>query len=113
MDDLQKKELERSLKIEKQVHQWDLFAKIVPSVFLIASFVFLSLGVINFDALFYIGLALFALTAVIWWFWTIFSIRFLVRVLRRSSAGLIEVTKDLKQAKKELREYINDENNRS
>ena len=107
-----KKDIERSYKIEKQVERWDLFAKIAPSIFLIVCFFLLVTQSITFETVFTIGMILFSLTAVVWWFWTIFSIRHLVRTLRRASTGLIDVTHDLKEAKKELREYIDEENNR-
>lgn len=107
------KDIDRSYKIEKQVERWDLFAKIAPSIFLIVCFILLALGSISFETVFVIGMILFSLTAVVWWFWTIFSIRHLVRTLRRASNGLIEVTGDLKEAKKDLRRYLDEENNRS
>lgn len=107
------KDIEHSYKIEKQVERWDIFAKIAPTVFLITCFVLLALGSISFETVFVIGMILFSLTAVVWWFWTIFSIRHLVRTLRRASTGLVEVTSDLKEAKKDLRKYLDEENNRS
>ena len=107
------KDIERSYKIEKQVERWDLFAKIAPAIFLISCFVLLAIGSITFETVFVVGMILFSLTAVVWWFWTIFSIRHLVRTLRRASLGLIDVTGELKEAKKELKEYLNEENNRS
>jgi len=107
------KDIVRSYKIEKQVERWDLFAKIAPSIFLIVCFILLALGSISFETVFVVGMILFSLTAVVWWFWTIFSIRHLVRTLRRASTGLIEVTGDLKEAKKDLRRYLDEENNRS
>ena len=109
-----KKTIEKTYRLEKQVENWDLFAKIAPTIFLIVCFVLLAIGSVSFDTVFYIGMVLFALTAVVWWFWTIFSIRFLVRTLRRASIGLIEVTSELVNAKKELKEIVrHEENNRS
>ena len=107
----QELDIERSKKIEKQVQQWDLYAKIVPTAFLLMSFLFISFGIINFDALFYIGMILFSFTAVTWWFWTIFSIRFLIRLLRKSSINLLDVALDLKEAKTDLKEYLNEQDN--
>ena len=101
--------IQRAKKIEEQVERWDLFAKIVPTIFLALSFIFLALGIISFDTLFYVGIVLFAITAVVWWFWTIFSIRFLVRLLRRASINLLTVSTDLKKVRKDF--YENEENN--
>ena len=94
-------ELKRSKKIANQVERWDIFAKVAPTFFLIVSFALLSVDLIDFDTVFYIGLVLFAITAVIWWWWTIISIRFLVHRLGRAGTGLIEVSNDLKSIRKE------------
>jgi ABC-type multidrug transport system fused ATPase/permease subunit len=113
MDNKQtQKDIDRSYKIEKQVERWDLFAKIAPTIFLVVCFVMLALGSISFETVFVVGMILFSVTAVIWWFWTIFSIRHLVRTLRRASTGLLDVTGELKEAKKDLRKYLDEENNR-
>ena len=105
-------DIKKSYKIEKQVEKWDLFAKLAPTIFLIICFLLLFFAAVSFETIFFIGMVMFSLTAVIWWFWTIFSIRHLVRTLRRASNGLIDVAGDLKEAKVELKELINEENNR-
>lgn len=107
------KDNERSKKIDKQVERWDLFAKIAPTIFLIVCLILLLTESVTFEQVFSIGMILFALTAVTWWFWAIFSIRFLVKTISRARHGLIEVTYELKEARKELRELIDDENNNS
>ena len=89
-------DIERAKRIEEQVERWDLIAKVAPAVFLVSCFVLLALGFIEVDIIFYVGLGAFAFTAVLWWFWAIFSIRFLVRLLRRSVVGLVDVKEDLK-----------------
>ena len=108
-----KKDIEKSKRIEQQVERWDLFAKIAPTFFLLICFILLLIGSVSFETVFVVGMILFALTAVTWWFWTIFSIRFLVRTLNRASSGLIEVTDDLVKAKKELKEYAKNEKSNS
>lgn len=104
-------DITRTKKIERQVERWDLFAKIAPTLFLIVCFVLLSLGSISFETVFYWGMVLFAFTAVTWWFWTIFSIRYLVRLLNKSSRGLIEVTEELTVARKEIKALLDEEDN--
>lgn len=102
-------DIERSKRIERQVEHWDLFAKLAPTIFLFVCFLLLAIGSVSFETVFFIGMVLFALTAVTWWFWTIFSIRFLVKTLQKASNGLIEVTGDLSKARKELKDLINEE----
>ena len=99
----QEKMLERAARIEQQVLRWDLYAKIAPAVFLCVCFVLLLLDLLAFDIIFWIGMVLFAVTAVIWWFWTIFSIRFLVKMLSKASNGLLDVSQELKKVKEEYR----------
>ena len=104
------KDLEKSKKIEKQVERWDLYAKLAPTFFLLSSFVFLWLGV-SFETMFSVGMVLFGATAVTWWFWTIFSIRHLVKIFRRATENLVEVGEELKTVKHEYQELRNEENN--
>lgn len=112
--DYNKDDLDRAQKIEKQVAQWDLFAKIAPVFFLLSCFCLLAIGYLDFNTVFYIGLIMFSATAVVWWFWAIFSIRFLVRLLRKSSLGLLEVKDDLIDIRDDFKDVLkNDKNNRS
>lgn len=106
-------DLKRAELIEKQVERWDLFAKIAPVLFLLTSLFLLSVGAVGFDILFRVGMVLFALTAVSWWFWTIFSIRFLITILNRATHNLVEVSAELTQVKKEYKELRDEENRRS
>jgi len=95
-------------KIQKQVDRWDLFAQIAPTVFLIMSVILISLGLIDFNVAFYIGLGLFATTAVTWWFWTIYTIRHLVKTLNRATKNLAEVRNEFLEINKDIRNLRND-----
>jgi hypothetical protein len=104
-------DLLKANKIEKQMERWDLFAKLAPTVFLFLCFILLAMGV-DFEILFKFGMALFAATAVTWWFWTIYSIRQLVLIFKRSTENLFEIGNELKEVKKEYRELRDEENSR-
>ena len=106
------KDLEKAQKIERQVERWDLFAKLAPTVFLIICFAFLAMGA-GFETLFNVGMIAFAVTAVTWWFWTIFSIRYLVQLFRRATLNLIETGAELKIIKQEYKDLRDEENDRS
>lgn len=101
--------LEKAKKIEKQVERWDLFAKLAPTIFLFICFVLLLNGA-GFNTVFLIGMVCFALTAVTWWFWTIFSVRYLVKLFYKTSQDLVETSNELKAIRKE---YFNEKNNSS
>lgn len=95
-------------KVESQVEKWDLFARLIPTVFLLLSIFLISFNIIDFETAFWVGLGMFAMTAVTWWFWTIFTIRLLVRTLNRASNNLQEVREEFKRVSKDLKEYKND-----
>ena len=95
--------------IEAQVERWDLFARLVPTVFLVINIILITTGVINFGQAFWVGLGLFALTAVTWWFWTIYTIRHLVKTLNRASKNLQEVRSEFIAVSKDLKDIKNDD----
>ena len=91
-------------KIEAQVQIWDMFARVVPIVFLVFALGLVCLGVINYEQAFWAALAVFAVTAVTWWFWTIYTIRHLVHTLHRASKNLHEVREEFKKVSKEVQD---------
>ena len=95
--------------IEAQVERWDLFARLMPTVFLVINLILVTTGVINFEQAFWVGLGLFALTAVTWWFWTIYTIRHLVKTLNRASKNLQEVRSEFIAVSKDLKDIKNDD----
>ena len=90
-------------KIEKQVARWDLYAKIAPTIFLVMSAVSVWYGITSFDTLFNIGMIIFAFTAVTWWFWTIITIKYIIKTMSSATQNLTEVKQDLKEIRKEYR----------
>ena len=95
--------------IEAQVERWDLFARLVPTVFLIINIILVTIGIIDFEQAFWIGLGLFAVTAVTQWFWTIYTIRHLVKTLNRASKNLQEVRSEFIAVSKDLKDIKNDD----
>ena len=93
---------DREQLISKQVERWDLFARLMPTAFLLISLVLILFDVIDFETAFYVGLVGFATTAVVWWWWAIFTIRHLVITLNRASKNLNEVNQDIVRATKEI-----------
>ena len=91
-------------KIEAQVAIWDWFARVVPTVFLVFALGLVCLGVINWKEAFWAAPGVFAVTAVTWWFWTIYTIRLLVQTLHRASKNLGEVREEFKKIGKEVHE---------
>ena len=94
--------------IEIQVERWDAYARITPTVFLLISLLLISTGLIDFDTAFWVGLGMFAVTAVTWWFWTIYTIRHLIRTLNRASTNILEVKDEFVSIKEDLEAYKNE-----
>ena len=88
--------------IEKQVARWDLYAKIAPTLFLVAAAMSLTYGITSFDTLFNIGMIVFALTAVTWWFWTIITIRYIIKTMSAATEDLVDVKQDLREIREEF-----------
>jgi len=98
----------KNQKIQKQVERWDLFAPLTPTLFLATSLILVVFDVVPLEYAFYIGLTGFTITAVSWWWWAIFTIRYLISILSRASTNLIDVNNEIKIVKKEL-EDLKDE----
>lgn len=98
----------QNAQLSKQVERWDLYARIVPTIFLILSAILIFTGIIDFAVAFYVGLGLFAATAVSWWFWTIYTIRHLVKTLNRATKNLAEVRNEFLEINKDIRNLRND-----
>jgi hypothetical protein len=93
---------DREQLISKQVERWDLFARLVPTAFLLISLVLILFDVIDFETAFYVGIVGFATTAVVWWWWALFTLRHLVITLNRASKNLNQVNQDIVRATKEI-----------
>lgn len=90
-------------RIEKQVEQWDKAAKFFPIFFGIFAAGIYLLGFCTLDTLFKIAVVLFGITAVIWWFWTIYSIRQLTVSLNKAGENLDDVRKDFTIISEEIK----------
>lgn len=94
--------MDNNTKIEKQVARWDLYAKTAPTFFLVAATIALTYGLTSFDTLFNIGMVLFAFTAVTWWFWTIITVKYIIRLMSSATQDLNDVKQDLKEIREEF-----------
>ena len=99
---------ERNQKIAQQVERWDLYARLTPTVFLLASIILIVFGIIDFKTAFYVGIVGFAVTAVVWWWWAIFTIKYLVTVLNRTSKNLQETSIEISQISTEVKQLKDD-----
>jgi hypothetical protein len=98
----------KNQKIQKQVERWDLFARLTPTLFLATSLILVVFDIVPLEYAFYIGLTGFSIISVSWWWWAIFTIRYLITILSRASSNLTDVNDEIKIVKKEL-EDLKDE----
>lgn len=96
--------------IIKTAYRWDLYAVFSPIAFLVLVGLSLYLGIIAKDLAFYIGLFVFAITTVIWWVWTIFTIKKLVITLNKVGKNLVWVKTEFKEIRKEIADITKNNN---
>ena len=89
-------------KITKQAEMWDMYAKLVPTLFLVVIALLIYCDCITIRQAFWIGVFGFSMTAVTWWFWALFTIKKLVNTLYKASSDLNEVRRDFLEVAKEL-----------
>jgi hypothetical protein len=99
---------ERNQKIAQQVEQWDLYARLTPTIFLIGSILLIVFKIIDFETAFYVGLVGFAFTAVVWWWWAIFTIKYLITVLNRTSKNLLDAATEISNISTEIEKLKDD-----
>lgn len=86
-----------------QVRIWDLYAKVMPLVFLM---IIASLFIFNkehIEWLFYTGVGLFGITCIIWWWWTLSTIAKLVWALQKAEKDLDHVAEEITK----IRNFVN------
>lgn len=83
-------------RIRKEVHYWNLFAKVAPFLFSGLAFVFYRMGMIDFTDILIVGGVAFAITAVLWWFWTVNTIGHVSDRVHKAEEGIQDVLTDLK-----------------
>ena len=93
----------KNQQIAEQVERWDVYARITPTVFLLASILLIVFEIIDFETAFYVGIVGFAVTAVVWWWWSIFTVKYLITTLNRASKNLQEVNQEVKEITQEIK----------
>lgn len=94
-------------QIVKTAYKWDLYAVFSPVIFLIIIGVSIYIGLIATDMAFYIGLFMFAITTIVWWVWTIFTIKKLAITLTKVGSNLLWVKTEFKKIRDEISKLNN------
>jgi len=93
---------EKKLKIDKQIARWELYAKLAPVCFIIISTILILTNCIEITTLYYISICLTAITVIIWWIWSIYTVRYVINKMTNASEGLYELKLELEEIKKNM-----------
>jgi len=89
-----------------QVSLWDKFAKVSPAILTIIVVVLYLNGFrqweLLIDSIIVMGVIIFG----VWWFWAIYTIAVLAYVLEKSSKGLVDVIKEIKEVRKDVVDLV-------
>ena len=94
-------------QIRMQAQLWNMYAKISPIIFIIVMGVLWSFDLVHHTHILWAGAAIFAVTAVTWWFWTVHTIGKIAQLLRNADDGVQDALhnlRDIKDLVKELRD---------
>ena len=94
---------DKNQQIAEQVERWDVYARLTPTAFLLASVLLIVFEIIDFETAFYVGIIGFAVTAVVWWWWSIYTVKYLITTLNRASKNLQEVNQEVKEITQEIK----------
>jgi len=94
-------------KIRRQVKWWDLYAKVMPILYLLIGAVVYYAGMAELENLLWVGFGVLIITAVLWWFWTVNVIGEISERTNKAENGIQEVLHDIKQIKELVKEIRN------
>lgn len=94
-------------RIKKEVRYWNLYAKVSPFVFLTLALILHQSDAVPLDMIVYAGGMIFAITAVVWWFWTVSTIGHISQRVHKAESGVQDILTDLRIIKELVRELKN------
>lgn len=86
-------------KILIQARRWDRYAKMAPVLFALLMGGLVIAELIDIQWLFFLAIALFGVTAFVWWWWTLSTIITLTLTLKQAEKGLDQIEFELGQVK--------------
>lgn len=83
-------------RIKKEVRYWNLFAKLAPFVFAGVGLMCYKMDMLELSDILVVAGIMFAVTAVVWWFWTVNTIGHISDRVHKAEDGIQDVLTDLK-----------------
>jgi hypothetical protein len=85
-----------------QAKIWSKLAFIIPVIFVGGSGALYHLNLIGEHNIFLVVLIAWSVIAVSWWFWTMITIMFLVKIMIKNSNDLVDVKTEVKKVRDEI-----------
>lgn len=83
-------------RIKKEVHYWNIFAKFAPFIFAGVGFACYKMNMLELSDILVVAGTMFAVTAIVWWFWTVNTIGHISDRVHKAEDGIQDVLTDLK-----------------
>ena len=90
------------IKIDKQIARWELYAKVAPICFILIFIFLLWTDFVELTVLYYVSLVLIAVTSTVWWFWSIYTVRYVISKMSNASHSLDELKAEIEEIKKNM-----------
>jgi hypothetical protein len=86
-------------KINKQTRLWSVYSIIAPLSVVIVIVLLHVLDSFSLDYLFWISIAVFGVTSIIWWAWAVTTIYHLTLTLKKADETFVEILHEIQAIK--------------
>ena len=83
---------------------WEVYASVAPLVFIAMAGMLLAFDLSTWTSILYSAITIGLTTVIMWWFWAIWSIRTIGESMEDAHKTIEQVRKELKLARKEMKE---------
>ena len=84
---------------------WDRFARISPILSITVIAIMYMIGFRNWELIIDTIIIMFAITAVTWWFWVVYTIAMIAYIIDKSSEKLKDVIYEIREIKEEVKTF--------
>jgi hypothetical protein len=89
-------------KINKQSQFWSVYSIIAPLSVMVVVVLLHVLDQFNLDYLFWISIAAFGVTSIIWWAWAVTTIYHLTLTLKKADETFVEILHEIQEIKSKV-----------
>lgn len=88
----------------QQALLWEKFAKLLPIIVILSSWIFYFLGFRKWDLLIDTFIVAGILISIAWWWWVVYTIILIAQVLDKSKIGLQDIIEEIKSVKEDIKD---------